>query len=96
MSKTTRTTRCRNCRRRYRCHARGLCRACYLDLDIRRRFAGYPTSRPQVLTGPPVAPQTAEQPTPHQPGTEGKLAVMAQRAAARLPLFHPQDAASQD
>jgi hypothetical protein len=31
-------------------------------------------------------------PTPHPPGSPGKLAVLVARAAAHLPLWHPLDA----
>jgi hypothetical protein len=35
-------------------------------------------------------------PTPHPPGSPGKLAVLVARAAAQLPLWHPLDAGGHD
>lgn len=40
---------------------------------------------------PATADPDPERPTDHQPGSEGKLRVLAARAGRRLPLFHPDD-----
>jgi hypothetical protein len=61
----------------------GLCDPCYMRL--RRRATG--RSRNSFK-----APHPKPRPTDALPGTPEKLAVMAGRAAAMAPLFHPLDA----
>jgi hypothetical protein len=85
-------TTCLHCNKPAARHGRGLCQRCYKKRAIRALFpAG--NSRLGLWAGPlPAAREAAFRPTAHLPGTEGKVAVMAARAAAGLPLFHPDDA----
>ncbi len=60
------------------------------------------SNRPRVrrirprLPLPPLASDGPTGPTHHPPRSEGKLRVLAARAARRLPLFHPLDAPGGD
>jgi hypothetical protein len=85
-------TRCRNCLQENRCPARGLCQGCYLDPKIRGQYPARMAKAPSggVVRGSSCG-EALRQPTRHRPGTEGKLAVLAARFAAGLPLFHSED-----
>jgi hypothetical protein len=84
---------CRHCRRLTRRHARGLCQTCYRDPHVRGRFAALRPTRKRRTATAAMDPETARGPTHHPPGSPGKIAVLAARWAAGLPLFHPGDAA---
>ena len=81
---------CRACGKEREQRARGLCRPCHDDTRIRRR---YPSVSPFGQRGhEPMAIVVAVMPTPHLPGSAGKILAMRERAALRQPLFHPRDA----
>jgi hypothetical protein len=87
-------TPCRHCRRLAVRHARGLCQPCYRDPCVRKLFPALrPTRRPPQFVGAADDLEIARLPTHYPPGSEGKIAVLAARCAAGLPLFHPADAA---
>ncbi len=83
---------CRHCARRKVVRPRGLCFPCFDAPGVRDL---YPVSsskfnrRGAGLAGPSGPPPA---PTPHPPGSPGKVAVLAERAAAGQPLHHPLDA----
>jgi hypothetical protein len=87
---------CRHCHRRAANRARGLCFACHSQPAVR---ALYPPTSPTHRRGVPDThsprplPATA---TTAGPGSRAKVAVLEQRAAQRLTLWHDDDAAESD
>lgn len=84
--------RCRHCGREKVNRPRGLCHRCYYTPGVRDC---YPSTSPYAprsdewnFNGPFRTPT----PTPHPPGTPGKMAVLAERLERREHLFHPADA----
>jgi hypothetical protein len=83
---------CQHCgRRKADKHRKGLCWACGQSPEIRARYApvsyhGRRSAVPAVARG--ALPAT---PTDTLPGSEGRLRVLEERAAAGLALFHPRD-----
>lgn len=69
---------------------RGLCWNCYYTPGV---LPLYPSTSKFARRG--VGNHTGERPLPvpttEEPGTEEKMAVLAQRAEAGLALFHPED-----
>lgn len=86
-------TICRHCDRDRYIEGRGLCGRCYKTPAIR---AVYPMLRDVLPRGraPEAAPSGIDPhaPTAHPPGSPEKEAVLKERAAAGLPLFHRGDA----
>lgn len=84
---------CRHCNIRPAKRPRGLCSKCYYTPGLRLLYG--PISkfghRGTGISGPKVSARLPT-PTHHPPGTPGKIAVMIERAAAGLLLFHPRDA----
>lgn len=90
--------RCKHCSRERdttRSVGRGLCRVCYDDKSIRHL---YPMLRVVLANhvgvqggGHVVRPGASLVPCPWVAGTVEKMAVLAQRAADGLPLWHPRD-----
>ena len=85
---------CRHCRAGSLTRPRRLCWSCYYRPDVRALYppavqygsaADAPGEVRAGVTPPPV-------PTPHRPGSEGKVAALEARAAAGLGLWHPLDA----
>jgi hypothetical protein len=96
--KNTANLTCRHCEQR--CEsliARGLCWPCYKDADVRNKY-------PPVLDVPPKVTRDQKErqgrpprdPTQFEPGTEGKIEVMAERVRRRETCFHPRDAKTGD
>lgn len=81
---------CRHCRRGRVNRPRGLCTVCFAEPAVR---ALYPTRVRGVRAGVPDFNGTPPLPAPSgaRQGTEEKIAVLAERAAARLALHHPSD-----
>ena len=84
---------CLHCRRPCRAYRRrGLCQHCYLDLAVRRRYpqtgtlAGLAGADPRRRDFDGPAPEPPQR-TAAEPGSPGKLAALASRAAARQQLF---------
>jgi hypothetical protein len=71
---------------------RGLCWNCYYTPGLRDRYVS--TSKYGYRADPDFngRPRLADVPTSALPGTPEKVAVLAERARARLALFHPDDA----
>lgn len=69
---------------------RGLCHGCYCTPGVRDLYPASDSkfARRGVLTGGYGLPE----PTGELPQTEGKVAVLADRAAMGLALWHPKDA----
>jgi predicted DNA-binding transcriptional regulator AlpA len=86
--------RCRHCRRR-KAGRLGLCWACRQDPDTRgqypsgskfaRRGVGLEEDDGPAVVGLPASP------TPALPGSPEKVAILEERAAARVALWHPED-----
>ncbi len=82
--------RCRHCERRPGFdHQHGLCGRCYNITAIRRVY-------PLVVTvdqgiGVKKPSRQPKEPTRHMQGSEAKLIVLEQRAAAGEELWHPAD-----
>jgi hypothetical protein len=83
---------CKHCAKRKICRARGLCFVCSRTPEIRVRYA--PKGRAEGWYGGETraSGRLPAEPTHHPPGSEGKIAVMAERAARGESCFHPQDA----
>ena len=82
---------CRHCGRRAVNRPRGCCWSCYYTPGVRQLYP--PTSkfaRQGVGNGLGHAPLPPG-PTAALPGTPEKVAVLGERAAARLALWHPDD-----
>ncbi len=82
---------CLHCDRDRGLSGRNLCSTCYYQLEIRNRYPlvlahGY--SGDVDFNG---LPPPAESATGALPGTEEKIAVLAERAAQRRALWHPED-----
>lgn len=89
---------CRNCNTP-QCHkARGLCWRCYLDADVREKFPlpGWRNAKARWNGSLGIGESNhtrplPDQPTNAQPGTEEKIRVLEERAAAEVALWHPAD-----
>ena len=87
---------CRHCRSHLASRPRQLCRECYLDRSVRERYPStskYGRRGPGHFYGTTMLPP---EPTRALPGTPEKVTVMAERAARRQSLFHPDDATLPD
>lgn len=84
---------CLHCQRPRPKKGRGLCGTCYDQRAVRGRYApgAVSTAGAGVCKANARLPPPAR-PTRHPPGSEDKVAVMEQRAAAGEMLFHPDDA----
>lgn len=83
---------CRACHKRPGTKSRGLCRRCYNNYKIRRR---YRVMRPFATRGYGLdddAKPLPSMPTDALPGTAEKVTVMRARARAGVGLWHPGDA----
>jgi hypothetical protein len=73
---------------------RGLCYFCYFDPKIRKRYPRldsiFARRGSSVEGGKGIVPARA--PTTALPGSEEKIRVMQERAAAGQTIFHPGDA----
>ncbi len=82
---------CRHCHQAHVARPRGLCWVCYYTPGVRELYP--PTSKfARRGLGLSAARALPPQPTPALPGTPEKIAVLAQRAALRQELWHPDDA----
>ena len=73
---------------------RGLCWRCYYTPEIRSRYPHKPrpTSHSKLAqVDIEAAKSAAGEPCNDPPGSEGKIAVLAARAAVGAELWHPQD-----
>lgn len=80
---------CSHCRRPVRLCRRNLCTRCYYTPDIRMMYA------PAVFVSNGVGQSgsvLAPGPTGAAPGTDAKVAVLEERAALGVGLWHPLDA----
>lgn len=86
--------RCLHCRRnKPQRHKRGLCFRCYHhEPGVRSQYptSGSKYARRGIGHGGGLNPP--DEPTAAVPGSEAKVAVLEQRAAAGLRLWHPEDA----
>lgn len=88
---------CKNCGHYERVgRPRGLCTACYSNLDIRFRYPRVKEGSGRVGEGlrEPKGDRRMFVPTKYPPGSTGKLMVMQKRVEMSLPVFHPDDATS--
>lgn len=86
-------TLCRHCRQRIAARGkRTLCRACHTNQTIRAQYAPVQAClssnhEPDFFGGH----ELPAEPTSARPGTEEKIAVMAERVQQRVSLHHPLD-----
>lgn len=83
--------RCRHCGRANPNRPKGLCWTCYYRPGVREQYAPVSPhgrrSKPDVNGAVPPAPA----PTSALPGTPAKVAVLIERAAQGVSLWHPED-----
>jgi hypothetical protein len=80
---------CRNCERRSGVDRRALCRYCYADRDVRRRFPPSTTVAGKKEEWTPLGPLPP--PCVAVPGSEEKIQILMERFENREQLFHPLD-----
>lgn len=89
--------KCRHCRKNKIVRPRGLCWRCYYTLGVKDLYGtANPKNAKYANRGVGLgvglaADRGVVEPCPHPAGSEGKIAALAERAAAGLPLFHPAD-----
>ena len=83
---------CQHCGHAKAGRPRGLCWTCFYLPGVRERYAvsDSPYARRGLANGNRNAP-LPESPTDALPGSEAKIAILAERARRREALFHPQD-----
>lgn len=92
MNRTNHAVACLHCGRIGDAARRGLCGRCYYRREL---WASYPRCEsPRSKRGAGITPTLSIPfvPTSALPGSAEKVAVLEQRLAACLPLFHPDDA----
>ena len=82
---------CSHCQSNKVNRPRGLCWGCYYTPGVKEMYGGTSKFR-SVGVGHGNGGYAMPTPTPHRPGTPEKQAVLAERAAAGLRLWHPDDA----
>ncbi len=90
VARATRTD-CRHCANRAVTRPRGLCWGCFYSPGVREL---YPSTSPYARRGEGNGNHSAPlpaMPTDALPGTEAKMAVLAERVRLRVQLHHPQD-----
>lgn len=86
---------CRHCHARKGCEARRLCRRCYDNLNIRKRYSAKPWRQGAIIKdfngdGEVDTRTTKKYPDDH-PMRKVAVAVMTDRVAKRMQIFHPGD-----
>jgi hypothetical protein len=88
---------CRHCARCAATRPRGLCWACFNDPAVRVLYPTHPTlGRTGVGLSSARSRELPAEPTAAPPGTDDKMAVLEQRAAEGVCLWHPADARCAD
>lgn len=85
---------CRNCNECRVSRPRGLCWVCYYTPGVKDRFKPVSKYGKRYKDEEPAKPTDGRLPKPIPgliPGSEAKIRVMAERAARRESLFHPQE-----
>ncbi len=84
--------KCIHCKRRKAArHRKGLCFGCGTDRSISTLYQSkHPKGRRGVLNGY-INERIPDTPTLHEPGSDGKVAVMIDRSIKRQSLHHPHD-----
>ena len=83
---------CQHCRKSKVNRPRGLCWSCYYKPGVRYRYqTGSKYARRGIANITGSLP-TPPKPTAAAPGTNEKLAVLAERAKSKVALWHPMDA----
>ena len=82
---------CQHCGWRKAGKPKGLCYKCYYTVGVRDLYPARKSNRRGVedFCGSEPLPLVS---TPARPGTDGKIAVMEERAARGQSLWHPADA----
>jgi hypothetical protein len=83
---------CRHCNRVKSNRPRGLCWSCYYTPGVREQYPSTSKFARRGITDFNGRTALAAQPTDALPGSEEKVAVLAERARLGLSLWHPQDA----
>lgn len=81
---------CRECRRNSSIHSRGLCRRCFRTPSILARYPAQSVYIPQAEAGRSGCAGLPE-PTSAIPGSDEKIAILAERASKLQELHHPLD-----
>ncbi len=83
---------CRACHEHKANRPRGLCWHCYYTPRVARKYPSTSKHAPGTGVGNGCGGYALPEPTEAAPGSAEKVAVLADRAAAGLALWHPQDA----
>lgn len=84
---------CRHCHKLPINRPRGLCWSCYYKPDVRTMYPSHAVHGQNGIHNDTRMADRGLPPTPTEapPGSEAKIRVMIERAAARQTLDHPQD-----
>lgn len=83
---------CRHCQKVRSNRPRGLCWSCYYKPGVRDQYPSTSKYARRGVSDFNGQASQAAQPTDALPGTEEKVAILAERARLGLSLWHPQDA----
>lgn len=83
---------CRHCVRRPAYKPRGLCHVCYYVPGVRERFPSTSKFARRGVGHGCRGYALPDSPTDAMPGSEAKIAVLCERFAAGVALWHPHDA----
>lgn len=88
---------CRHCGQlRTNMRPRGLCWTCYYLPGVRAQYKPVSKYASRGEGNHNASDLPLGIPTPHMPGTPGKIAILTARAAAGQSLWHPLDAKDRD
>lgn len=81
---------CRHCNEHPVSRPRGLCWTCYYNPTVRDRYplADHCVCGPHARSG---GSMKLPEPTDARPGSEDKIAILAERVRLGMALFHPDD-----
>jgi hypothetical protein len=83
---------CRHCQKVRSNRPRGLCWSCYYTPGVREQYPSTSKYARRGVSDFNGHAHVAAKPTGALPGTEEKVAVLAERARLGLSLWHPRDA----
>lgn len=83
---------CVHCSHRRAARPRRLCFACYENRSVRERYPRQSTAQFEAVSDYCGRSPLPQHPTAFGPGTEGKIAVLQERASRGEALWHPLDA----
>lgn len=83
---------CRHCQKVRSNRPRGLCWSCYYRPGVRDQYPSTSKYARRGVSDFNGSTSVAAKPTEALPGTEDKVAILAERARLGLSLWHPRDA----